>query len=535
MANEVNTLNIGGTSYPIYSEGIKVDSSTTGGSFLISGGTGNRKIGVSNAISGNDESLTINSGDIYLGESANSLSLGQYATYIYIGEEATDVYLGFAASNVSLGDGAAGISLGDGAAGISLGYYANNIYIGEGANSVSLGQYATYIYIGEEATDVYLGSTASNVYLGESATSVSLGYGKTTTAENGVVTKHTTTKIGENNLFLYAGQSATYVYLGESADNVSIGESATYVYLGESAFTVSIGESATGVYLGESANNVSIGAGATGVYLGQDAGFIYIGKEATSVYLGESAGNVSIGARATGVYLGGNATNVYLGGNASNIYIGDPYGDTHTGMIRMQANDFNVIVTPNTSTVNGFNILHQNNSNVGVVFYTPMADVPVLYITPRTAYASNRIVHLGTTSKRFGYIYTTYGKATNGFTTDSDERLKDFGEDIEVDLDALTSLRKRYYRWNETSGFENEKDRMIGMSAQEVQKIYPEIVEADEDGYLSMSYERLSVIALAAIDKLHETNKQLKAENEDLKDRIANLENLVDTILSRIN
>lgn len=134
-----------------------------------------------------------------------------------------------------------------------------------------------------------------------------------------------------------------------------------------------------------------------------------------------------------------------------------------------------------------------------------------------------------------GNVVIADGRATNGFTTDSDERLKDFGDDIAVDLDALAVLRKSYYRWNETSGFENEKDRMLGMSAQEVQKIYPELVDADENGMLSMAYDRLSVVALAAIDKLHETNKELKAENDELKDRIANLENLVDTILSRIN
>lgn len=157
------------------------------------------------------------------------------------------------------------------------------------------------------------------------------------------------------------------------------------------------------------------------------------------------------------------------------------------------------------------------------------------YIAPIGTYSTGSNVNLGTAAKRFGYIYTTYGYATNGFSTSSDERLKDFGENIEVDLDALAALRKSYYRWNETSGFDNEKDRMLGMSAQEVQKIYPEVVNTDEDGMLSMAYDRLSVVALAAIDKLHETNKELKAENDELKDRIANLENLVDTILSRIN
>lgn len=184
----------------------------------------------------------------------------------------------------------------------------------------------------------------------------------------------------------------------------------------------------------------------------------------------------------------------------------------------------------------GFSVLRGDNRAVGVVFCAPSQAKAEMLILPKNAYNStSNAVSLGNTSKRFSGLFVVSGRATNGFTTDSDERLKDFGDDIAVDLDVLAAFRKSYYRWNEASGYENEKDRMLGMSAQEVQKIYPELVDADENGMLSMAYDRLSVVALAAIDKLHETNKELKAENDELKDRIANLENLVDTILSRIN
>jgi ubiquinone biosynthesis protein UbiJ len=58
----------------------------------------------------------------------------------------------------------------------------------------------------------------------------------------------------------------------------------------------------------------------------------------------------------------------------------------------------------------------------------------------------------------------------------------------------------------------------IGTSAQEVQKIYPELVS--EDDKLHVDYAKLSIIALAAIDKLHE-------ENKELKDRLKQLERKV--------
>lgn len=181
----------------------------------------------------------------------------------------------------------------------------------------------------------------------------------------------------------------------------------------------------------------------------------------------------------------------------------------------------------------GIKLFHPNsNGAMGTIIYSASSSQ---YIAPITAYSAGSNINLGTSAKRFGTIYVNAGYATTSFTSSSDERLKDFGENIDVDLDALAALRKSYYRWNEASGFENEKNRMLGMSAQEVQKIYPEVVNTDDEGMLSMAYDRLSVVALAAIDKLHETNKELKAENDELKDRITKLENLVDVILSRIN
>jgi hypothetical protein len=180
----------------------------------------------------------------------------------------------------------------------------------------------------------------------------------------------------------------------------------------------------------------------------------------------------------------------------------------------------------------GIKLTHPNSYGaMGTIMY---CNSTCQFITPILAYATSSYVNLGTSAKRFGTLYVNSGVATTTFTSSSDERLKDFGDDIAVDLDALAALRKSYYRWNETSGFENEKDRMIGMSAQQVQKIYPEIVNTDENGMLSMAYDRLSVVALAAIDKLHETNKELKAENDELKERLTRLENLVNEKLSAL-
>ncbi len=104
----------------------------------------------------------------------------------------------------------------------------------------------------------------------------------------------------------------------------------------------------------------------------------------------------------------------------------------------------------------------------------------------------------------------------------SDERLKDFYDDVEVDLDKIKTLPKKYFRWKDK---EVDGSKMnIGTSAQKLRELYPELVSGEDDGTLGVCYEKLSVVALAAVDKLHEENVVLKKEVEELKSRLDKIE-----------
>ena len=104
-------------------------------------------------------------------------------------------------------------------------------------------------------------------------------------------------------------------------------------------------------------------------------------------------------------------------------------------------------------------------------------------------------------------------KAKNGFFQTSDERLKTFTKDIEVDLDKLSELPKKKYYWTE----DKDKVESIGTSAQKVRELFPEVVNVNEDGYLSVDYAKLSIVALAAIDELNKKNKLLEERLERLE------------------
>lgn len=88
----------------------------------------------------------------------------------------------------------------------------------------------------------------------------------------------------------------------------------------------------------------------------------------------------------------------------------------------------------------------------------------------------------------------------------SDERLKTFEGDVEVDLEKLKALPKKYFHWTADA----DGKRQLGTSAQAVEEVFPELVSTDANDSKSVNYANLSIVALAAIDKLAEQNAELE-------------------------
>jgi hypothetical protein len=111
-----------------------------------------------------------------------------------------------------------------------------------------------------------------------------------------------------------------------------------------------------------------------------------------------------------------------------------------------------------------------------------------------------------------------YKKAssTGGFYETSDETLKNFGEDVAIDLDKIAQLPKKYFSWKD-----DENNQLnIGTSAQAVKELYPELVSEDKDGKLMVNYAKLSVIALKAIDVLNDEMKRMKNDIDIIKKKL---------------
>jgi hypothetical protein len=91
----------------------------------------------------------------------------------------------------------------------------------------------------------------------------------------------------------------------------------------------------------------------------------------------------------------------------------------------------------------------------------------------------------------------------------SDARLKTIKEKIPNALDKIMKLNGYRFDWNEVNKTTKIKED-IGVIAQEVVDVLPELARTNEDGFMSVRYQGLTAVLIEAI-------KELKTEVEDLK------------------
>ena len=96
----------------------------------------------------------------------------------------------------------------------------------------------------------------------------------------------------------------------------------------------------------------------------------------------------------------------------------------------------------------------------------------------------------------------------------SDKNLKDNIQVIKGSLDKIGDIRGVEFDWNDKSpGWAQERGHDVGVIAQEVQKVLPEIVTKRKNGYLGVDYKRIVPLLIESI-------KELKEEVEELKKKV---------------
>jgi hypothetical protein len=99
----------------------------------------------------------------------------------------------------------------------------------------------------------------------------------------------------------------------------------------------------------------------------------------------------------------------------------------------------------------------------------------------------------------------------NAFLYSSDQKLKTNIKTLTNALDKVLSLRGVVFNWKK-DGTKN-----VGLIAQEVEEVYPELVEINEEGMKSVAYGNLVPVLIEAIKEQQKEIDALKAEIEKLK------------------
>ena len=106
-------------------------------------------------------------------------------------------------------------------------------------------------------------------------------------------------------------------------------------------------------------------------------------------------------------------------------------------------------------------------------------------------------------------------RATNDITAfySSDERLKENILPIPNALDKVLQISGNTFDWKE--GFENihsHQGNDVGVVAQEIEKVLPQLVTTRENGYKAVRYEKLVAVLIEAIKEMKEEINQLKGK-----------------------
>lgn len=264
--------------------------------------------------------------------------------------------------------------------------------------------------------------------------------------------------------------------------------------------------------------------GTVNTFIGHSAGYNCVEGDANT-FVGVGSGySCTEGSENTSVgHLSGNKStgtmNTYIGksaGEDNNRGSGNTFVGSHAGK------------NSNTGYKNtflgkdaGFNATGNGNVFLGIMAGFDETGSNKLYISNGT---TSEPLIWGDFGTRKVVVYG--GFRAIGTYTASDGRLKENVKPLKSALDKVSRLQGISYEWrtNEYPDMGFTKGKHIGLVAQDMEDVLPELVSEDKDGYKGISYNKLTAVLVEAIKALKKQNEKQQIEIEELRSIIKELE-----------
>jgi hypothetical protein len=222
-------------------------------------------------------------------------------------------------------------------------------------------------------------------------------------------------------------------------------------------------------------------------------------KGSSNVFIGPHTGEHNVTGSGN-VYIGS-----YAGMNSSgqnNIFIGNNAGADEIGSDRLYIS--------NSATTTPL---------IGGIFNTQMVGI-------------NRMPQGLATLEVGGSIWANGQTITAGVTTWSDMRFKKNILPLSNTLSIIMQLQGVTYSWrqDEFPQLNFPEGSQIGLIAQDVEKVIPEVVTTGGDGYKSVSYEKLVPVLIESIKDQQRQIDNYNSEIQELKEQLRILKEKIETI-----
>ena len=279
-------------------------------------------------------------------------------------------------------------------------------------------------------------------------------------------------------------------------------------------------------FFGEFAGRNNLGS--SNCFMGVTAG--QNNKGSNNVFIGNSAGRATTSSHNCFI---GYKSGVKASSARNNAFLGAYAGEANTTA------DFNTFIG---SYSGGKNITGAFNTCIGYgaggSFEAGSSNIFIGALSGAVETGSNKL-YIG--SLIYGEFDNKFLRINGNFTAtatsvSSDKRFKKEIRPIEFPLEKISKIRGVRYRWK-LNEFQNRgftDGRQIGLIAQDVERVLPELVSEDKDGYKAVSYTKLTAVLVEAVKELKQENQMQKellqqqiqkqqAEIEELRSMIKEL------------